>query len=226
MATVVVHGALGVFAWYAHAAPAPPTLVSRDLMVTRLVALGKPRDKFWLPRIPVPPRPQAPPPSIKVTDDMLAQAAPKEAPRPEDPEVSTEMRRALERARKLAETSAPEEPPEGSLTGSTAGTTANASEGDAYATAIYEAIRKNWVVPTGLSLGAVAALASEVRVAVSGEGALLEPALSRSSGSDLFDDSCVQAVMMTGKVPPPPAHLRLQYQGGILLVFEGQKLAH
>lgn len=222
--TLAVHGLLGVLVWWAHVGSPPPPEAPRDLMVAKMVTLGKPREKFWLPKKAVQPKPQAPPPTIKVTENETAAPAPKEAPRPEDPEVSKDLKRALERARKLAAASA-EEPPEGLPTGSAAGTATEASAGDAYATAIYEAIRRNWTVPTGLSLGAASALETDVIVTISDDGRLGTPRIKKSSGNELFDASCMEAIQATRDVPPPPPSERAKYRRGVVLQFEGKDLA-
>ena len=66
----------------AHNQQEPPLIMPRDFVRAEMVKLGKPRDKFWLPRITQPPRPTAPPNAIKLSEDPNAKAAPKEAPRP------------------------------------------------------------------------------------------------------------------------------------------------
>jgi outer membrane biosynthesis protein TonB len=225
LVTVALHLALGALVYFSHVRRPPPAPVVRDIMVTRLIHLGKPRDKFYLPRIVEPPRPKAPPPTIKVTEDLNAAPAKKETPRPPDPQPSKEVNRALERARELARHSAVEEPPEGSLTGSPHGTASQASEGDEYATAVYEAIRKNWSVPAGLSVGEVINLETEISVSIGPDGALLRPNMTRSSGNSLYDDSCMTAIQATGRVPPPPPAARQRFRRGVVLQFGGKDLA-
>jgi colicin import membrane protein len=223
-ATLLIHGGLGGLAYYAHMRGPPPPEGVHDLMVTRLVSLGKPREKFWLPRLPTQPKPKPVEKTIKVSEDLNAAPAQKEAPKVEDKNVSKDLKKALERARTLAQT-AGDEPPEGSLTGSTRGTASEASVGDEYATAIYEAIRKNWNVPTGLSLGAVSGLVVEIRVSVDESGTLGPPRLTRTSGNDLFDSSCMEAIQTTRTVPPPPAAVRAKFKRGMILEFDGKDLA-
>jgi TolA protein len=129
------------------------------------------------------------------------------------------MRRALKRAQMLAQ--ATEEPAEGSLTGSTEGTSTQGVSGDAYATAIFTAIRSNWVTPTGLITDSeLAELVAKIRLSIGEDGILSNPIVQKSSGNQYFDDSCIQAVKATGKVPPPPAKFK-----HIVLTFEGSKLA-
>jgi len=217
-ATLLIHVSLGALIYFAHVKSPPPIEVPRDLIVTKLVALGKPREKFWLPRIVQPPRPKAPPDVLKLSDDPNAPVAPKEAPKLEDADLSKEMRRALKRAQMLAH--ALEEPAEGSLTGSPLGTSSQGVAGDAYATLIDAAIRSHWVTPVGLITDSeLAGLVAKVRISISEEGALSNPTVKQSSGNPYFDDSCIQAVKATGKVPPPPAKYK-----HLLLTFDGSKL--
>lgn len=225
LATLSLHAAIGALVYYGHMVAPPPVERTRDLMVTQLVSLGKPADKRHLPRIVQPPRPTVEEPQIKVATDPNAPPQPKQPPKPDDAQQAKDLKRALERAKALAQANVPEEPPEGSLTGSALGTSTQASVGDEYATAIYEAIRRNWVVPTGLSRGDMTGLTAAIRVAIAPDGSLQDPSLLNSSGNDLFDDSCMQAVRATGRVPPPPAAMRAQFGRGLRLDFEGKDLA-
>ena len=218
-ATVLIHVGLIALIYFAHIKSPPPIEAPRDMIVTQLVALGKPRDKFWLPRIVQPPRPKAPTPTLNLTDDPNAKPAVKEAPKIDDADISKDMRRALKRAQLLAQ--ATEEPAEGSLTGSTEGTSTQGVSGDEYATAIFTAIRRNWVTPTGLITDAeLAGLVADVRISIREDGTLLAPQMTKSSGNQYFDDSCIAAVKSTAKVPPPPAKLHR-----FTLEFAGKDLA-
>jgi TonB family protein len=219
-ATLLIHALLVVLVYYGHLKTAPRPEAPRDMIVTRLVALGKPRDKFWLPRLVQPPKPKAPD-AIKVTDDPNALPAPKEAPKLEDATISKDLRRALERAKALAQNAAAEEAAEGSLTGSAEGTSNHAVSGDEYATAINDAVHKHWSTPTGfVSDSELAALSADVRISISADGVLANPRVTKPSGNQYFDDSCMQAVKATGRVPPPPAG----FKRGFTLVFEGKEL--
>jgi TonB family protein len=221
--TVALHIALAALVYFSHVRVPPPPPVVHDLMVTKLVHLGKPRDKFYLPRIVEPPRPKAPEPTIKIAEDPNAAPAKKEPPRPPDPEPSKQLKRALDRARQYAKNA--EEPTEGLATGSEQGTATEASVGDEYATAIYEAIKKNWSVPAGLSLGDVVNLDTAITVHISEDGTLVRPSMNKPSGNSLYDDSCMQAIQATHRVPPPPAAVRSRFRHGVVLEFGGKDLA-
>ena len=222
--TLLIHLGLVALVYFGHIKAPIPEEEPRDVMITHMVQLGKPREKFWLPRIVQPPQPKAPEPTIKVTENLEAKPTVKEAPRPEDPKISKALQRALNRARMLEQNEA-EEPPEGSLTGSATGTSNEASVGDEYATQIYEAIRKNWVVPTGLSVGDVINQETDIKISIGDDGTILSSTVRKGSGNSLYDDSCIQAVQTTHKVPPPPAAVRARYRRGVLLVFAGKDLA-
>ena len=128
--TLALHGGIFLAVARAHSQAEAPLIVEHDFVRAEMVKLGKPRDKFWLPRITQPP-PPAPPGRIKLADDPNAKPAPPEAPKPEDPKISKDLKRALERARKLEALAAPEEPDEGALDGSKLGTS-NQALGDQY----------------------------------------------------------------------------------------------
>ncbi len=223
VATLLVHCVIASLVMWSQMRGEEPGEQVRDMIVTHLVHLGKPREKFWLPRLVQPPRPKAPTPTIKVAEDPNAAPTPKEAPKVEDADVSKDLRRALQKAQALAKAT-PEEPDEGSLTGSALGTSTQASQGDEYATQISEAIRRNWNVPTGLNVGDVNKLSIEIRVSISATGELGDAKISTSSGNDLFDDSGLQAVKATGKVPAPPAALAFKFRRGMVLAFDGKDL--
>jgi TonB family protein len=220
-ATLLIHALLVVLVYYGHLKTPPRPEAPRDMIITRLVALGTPREKFWLPRIVQPPKPKAPA-AIKLSDDPNAAPAPKEAPKVEDSNISKDLRRALNRAKALAQSAAAEEAAEGSLTGSAEGTSNQAAIGDEYATAIHDAVLKHWSTPTGfVSDSELAGLSAEVRVSISADGVLANPKVIKPSGNQYFDDSCVEAVKATGRVPPPPAG----FKRGFRLGFEGKDLA-
>jgi TonB family protein len=222
--TLALHGAILGAVKYAHSQGSPPLEIPRDFVVAKMVKLGTPREKFWLPRITEPPPPQAPPPVLKVATDPNAAKAPPEAPRPENPVVAKDLKRALERARKLTALAEPE-PEEGQLTGSASGTASEASAGDAYATAIFEAIRRNWSAPSGLVSDAeLGRLATSIRIRVGADGSITDSRLLHPSGNSYFDDSCMTAISATRKVPPPPPAVRKLAARGFAIDFAGKDI--
>ena len=205
--TIALHG--GLFAWIAVAngKEQPPLVINRDFVVAEMVKLGKPRDKFWLPRLTQPQRSTAPPDSLKVAEDPNAKAAPKEAPRPDDPTISKDLKRALDRARKLEQLAVPDEPDEGSLTGSKLGTS-NHETGDAYQAQVVGALHQNYNVPAGINVDEINNNPPEIAFHIGSDGTISGVKLTKPSGNSFVDDACVDAAKLTGKVPPPPAGVR------------------
>ena len=222
--TLILHGAILGAVNYAHSRTAPPLEIPRDFVVAKMVKLGKPREKFWLPRITEPPPPTAPPAVIKVSENPEAPKAPPEAPRPETPKIAKDLKRALDRARKLEALAEPE-PDEGQLNGSATGTANEATLGDAYATAIHDAIQRNWTVPSGLvSDTELRRLTAEVRIRVGADGSITDSRLLHPSGNSYFDDSCMAAITATRKVPPPPPAVRKLAARGFAMDFDGKDI--
>jgi TonB family protein len=172
-----------------------------------MVKLGKPRDKFWLPRLTQPQRSTAPPDSLKVAEDPNAKAAPKEAPRPDDPTISKDLKRALDRARKLEQLAVPEEPEEGSLTGSKLGTS-NHETGDQYQAQVLGLMLQNYNLPAGINVDQINSNPPEIVFHISPSGAIADVRLTKPSGNSFVDDACVDAAKLTGKLPPPPPGTR------------------
>jgi TonB family protein len=201
--TLALHGGLFVAIAVANSKEQPPLVINRDFVVAEMVKLGKPRDKFWLPRITQPQRSTAPPDALKVAEDPNAKAAPKEAPRPEDPTISKDLKRALDRARKLEALATPDEPDEGSLTGSKLGT-ANQATGDPYLAEVKGTLLQNYDLPAGIAPDQIAK-PPLISLRIAEDGTLENIKPLKSSGNSFVDDACVSAAQRTRKVPPPPA---------------------
>jgi TonB family protein len=200
--TAALHGVIFLAIKAAHSQPQEPLIVPRDFVQAEMVKLGKPRDKFWLPKVHAAP-PPPPPDAIKLADDPNAKAAPVEAPKIEDPKTSKDVRKALERARKLESLIADEEPPEGQLNGSKAGTASQAI-GDQYIATIKGLLTQNYNLPAGMNADQIPN-PPEIRFRIGPDGTLSGIKLTKSSSNPLVDDACVSAAQLTRKVPPPPA---------------------
>jgi TonB family protein len=222
--TLLIHGALGYAVYVTQIKAPPPMTEERELITTQMVTLGKPREKFWLPKKVQPPPPKMEQPVIRVAEDPNAEPAPKEPPKLEDATISKDLRRALQRVRNLQQANVPEEDPEGSPTGSALGTSSEASVGDEYATKVFDAVRRNWNAPTLIDEATLAKLSTSIVVRIDGDGTLLDPQLRRPSGNDIYDDSCMQAIKATGKVPPPPPEVAAKFKRGVNLAFEAKNL--
>jgi TonB family protein len=225
--TLAIHAGLGALVWYGSIKAEQPEPHEREIMITQMIKFGTKREKFWLPRITEPPKPKVVEPTIKVAEDPNAKPAvkeePKEKEKPEKADLSKKVQEMLKRRKAMFQNA--EESTEGDPNGDRNSDSNTASEGDPYATAIYNAIRDHWTVPTGLSLGDVLNFETAISVRIAEDGTLLEPKLRRSSGNALFDDSCLQAVQATRHVPPPPPSQRAKYRRGLTLAFDGKSLA-
>jgi TonB family protein len=199
--TAALHAGILLAVAKAHEQGEVPLIVQRDFVRAEMVKLGKPRDKFWLPRITQPPRATVPD-AIKLAEDPNAKAAPPEAPKPEDPKISKELKRALERARKLEALAVPEEPEEGALDGSKLGAS-NRAIGDQYLAGILGQLRQNYNLPAGMAPDQIQ-MPPEIRFSIGADGTLSGAKLMKSSGNPLVDDACINAVQVTHKVTPPP----------------------
>jgi protein TonB len=199
--TAALHGVIFWAVKSAHGRPQEPLIVQRDFVQAEMVKLGKPRDKFWLPKVHTTP-PPPPPDAIKLSQNADAKAAPPEAPKIEDPKTSKDVRKALERAQKLGQL-AIEPDDEGDIKGSARGTSDHAI-GDPYEALIASTIKQNYNMPAGLTPDQIPQPA-EIQFRVGTDGTISGVKLLNSSGNPLVDDACVSAAQQTRKVDPPPS---------------------
>lgn len=196
---------------------APPL---RKPIIAKLVALGKPRDAHLLPRKESPP-PAASAPSVSSVPSLKPSSAP--AVKKREPTRQELMQRALARAMGRAEPRT-EEPPDperaGSETGSPEGTAATAEEGDAYFTAVHDAILENYVVPSVISERERLYLSASVLAYIGPNGQILKHEFQKKSGNTFFDQALELAIQRT-KLPPPPADLAKSLRDtGVVLNFK------
>jgi TonB family protein len=201
--TVALHGGILLAVAAAHSKQEAPLIVPHDYVVAEMVKLGKPREKFWLPRIVQPPPPKAPD-AIKLADDPNAKPVPKEAPREDDPKLNKDLKRALDRARKLeALAAAEQQEDEGLATGSRLGTS-NQAVGDQYLAQVKGLLLQNYALPAGIAAEEIHK-PPKIRITIGADGRLSGIKLLDSSGNSFVDDACVNAAQLTRQVPPPPA---------------------
>ena len=200
--TLAIHGGLLAAIAAANSQEQPPLVINRDFVMAEMVKLGKPREKFWLPRLVQPPPPKAPD-ALKISDDPNAQPKPKEAPRADDPNISKDMKRALERAKRLEALAAADEPDEGLATGSKLGTS-NQAIGDQYLAQVKGLLLQNYALPAGIAATEIQK-PPRIRITIGADGRLSGIKLLDSSGNSFVDDACVNAAQLTRQVPAPPA---------------------
>jgi TonB family protein len=200
--TLALHAGVLAAVATAHNQHEQPLIVPHDYVVAEMVKLGKPREKFWLPRLTAPPKPP-PPDAIKLSDDPNAKAAPKEAPKENDPKISKDLKRALDRAAKLSALEAPEEPEEGSATGQRLGAASQAA-GDQYLAQVKGMLMQNYALPAGIAPDQIQK-PPQIRMVIGADGTLTGIKLVTTSGNSFVDDACVNAAQATHRLPPPPA---------------------
>ena len=192
---------------------APPL---RKPIIARLVALGRPRDPHLLPRK------ESPPPAASASSKTAPSLKPAPAPPRREPSRRDLMERALARAAGKA-TPEPREPPDperaGSAQGSVEGTAATAEEGDAYFTAVHDAILENYVVPSVISERERLYLAASVLAYIGPDGRILKHEFQKKSGNSFFDQALDAAIEKTRLPPPPPDLAPSLRDNGVVLNF-------
>jgi outer membrane biosynthesis protein TonB len=193
----------------------PPPL--RKPIIAKLVALGKPRDKALLPRRETPP-PAAAPGRVSVPSLHPGAAAPKHVPTRREL-----MERALARAAGRASEEKPPAPDAeraGEKTGSPEGTAESSEAGDAYFTAVHDAILEAYLVPSVISERERLYLSASVLAYIGKEGNILKHEFQKRSGN-LFFEQDLETAIQRAKLPPPPAELAKQLRdGGVVLNFK------
>jgi colicin import membrane protein len=192
---------------------APPP---RKPIIAHMVALGKPRDAKLLPRK------ESPPPVAASSSGLTAPSKAPSTPARKEPTRSELMERALARAAGKAtpETREPPDPERaGSATGSVEGTAASAEEGDAYFTAVHDAILEHYVVPSVISERERLYLAASVVAFIGPDGRILRHEFQQKSGNAFFDQALELAIQQTKLPPPPPDLARSLRDSGVVLNF-------
>jgi len=195
--------------------PAPP----RKPIIAHLVALGRPRDPRLLPRKDsAPPVAAAPLAPARVPSTKSAPAA---TPHKREPTRQELMQRALARAAGRAEPDDREQDPEraGSEAGSAEGTATSAEEGDAYFTAVHDAILEHYVVPSVISERERLYLSATVIAWIGADGKILRHEFQKKSGNAFFDQALELAMEKTTLPPPPPDLARTMRDTGVALNF-------
>ncbi len=187
----------------------------RKPIIAHLVALGRPRDPRLLPRK------ESPPPSAA---QPLTAPTTKPGPAPKKPEPSRRelMERALASAAGHA-TPESREPPDperaGSASGSPEGTAASAEEGDAYFTAVHDAVLEHYVVPSVISERERLFLSASVIAWIGADGRILKHEFQAKSGNTFFDQALERAIEQTKLPAPPPDLARALRDSGVVLNF-------
>jgi len=201
-ATVTLHASAAVAIVLGHRIAAPPP-AAPEVMVARLVRLGKPRPPDLLPRKPTAP-PPAPTPVPAVDPAPKPETKPALATKPDPSVKPADLRTAMARARALARSAEEIEEPEGRPEGVAEGTSDRASEGDPYATEVWRRIKEGWRVPEMVSDRDLRRLRAVVFLRLSANGQIVEHRIVEPSGNRFFDASALEAIVTVQRLPPPP----------------------
>ena len=209
----------------AHSGPKEP----ENVVITKLVRLGKERPEHLLPRLPKEPPPPAPTPKpkkpepkpkpeVKAPPKPSAKPSPKPAAQPAPKPMS-----AIERARQLKSTSSAldrlrntrknsDAEIEGSQKGSQQGTVSSITQaiiGNKYMNEIHQCVKSNWTIE-GIDPSRIGGLSAVVFVRISARGTLSDYRIERSSGVTAFDRAVEKAIRRCGQVSRPPREIRKQ----------------
>ena len=190
----------------------------RKPIIAHMVALGKVRDPHLLPRKESPPPSAAAPAAVPVpSTSPKAPAVPSPARRP--PSRQELMQRALARAAGKVSSEPPDEERAGSPSGSPEGTAATAEEGDAYFTAVHDAIQETYVVPSVISERERLYLSASVLISIGPGGQVLKHEFEKKSGNSFFDQA-LELAIERARLPAPPAELSRIVRDGVVLNFK------
>ena len=147
-----------------------------------------------------------------------SKAAPS-TPQKRPPTRQEMMERALARAAGKATEEKPDEERPGQKTGSPQGTAESSEAGDAYFTAVHDAILENYVVPSVISERERLYLSASVLAYIGKDGHILKHEFQKKSGNSFFDQALEIAIQRTKLPPPPPELARSLRDTGVVLNF-------
>ncbi|MEK6606640.1 MAG: TonB family protein [Myxococcota bacterium] len=216
--TLAIHATLVAAMLFAHReSPAQAAAPPRSFVAAKLVRLGKPRDPKHLPRLETAPPPIAPATPISPSMDPATARPATPAPRPDEAaKLADTFRQARLRALRMGQQF---EEPEGLATGSVNGTATTEAQGDAYATAIDQAIRAVWRLPDLVRPEQLEGLVCEVFLRLAPDGRILEHRIVKPSGNRFLDASVVEALARVGALPPPPPDRLALIRQGLTIEF-------
>jgi TonB family protein len=204
-----------------------PTIdFSTDVIQTKLVRLGQPRDPKLLPRIVQAPAPAPDEKLISTKDDGLKEKEKKDEKR--DDKMKEALRKIEEEERRkqalqrIAERVGKDET-DGNPAGSAYGTDTEAgpmSLAQAYFARLQEHIKSQYSLPSILSDAERRRLQATITIYIEPDGKILKHEVEQSSGNDVFDQALEVAIVRASPVPEPPAFLRDMVAKGVSLRFK------
>ena len=194
---------------------APP----QQVLITKLVRLGTPRDKNLLPQKDEPPPTPPPPTAAAVTPPPPAESKAEPAPAPAKPTpavapAAKPPATAQERARALTKVDSAldklRRKVDGDKDGAVDGDVSDATLaliGNRYATIVQKCLKNNYVIE-GSDLRQVQHLSAVIALRIAADGRIVDFKVVQSPGVPAFEQAIARAVRRCGKVEPPPAEYR------------------
>lgn len=170
-------------------------------IIATLVKQGKKREETLLPRK----EPEAPPPP----QEKVPIPTPGVKPEPK-PKVTSDKPQPADKKKSLFDAlnkTAKAEENEGEEDGDPNGDSAK-QEGEKYFGVIKSGVRRNYDVSNTIPESERIRLSADVLIRLDAGGQLLEVAITRSSGNDVFDGAVLGAVKKAAPFGPPPPHLK------------------
>lgn len=200
----------------------PAINLDDNIVKTRLVKLGKPRDEKLLPRLDA----SKPPPDA-------SKMAPKlEEPKPDKQSPdATKKPSAADLIKKLKDESTPksadeiikermgEHTDEGQLNGDKEGDALNGEIKKTYFGTLVAHIRKHMEVSSTITDDQRVRLKATLSIKVGADGEVLEAKIQTSSGSSVFDNDVITAAKRSSPVPAPPPQVRALVEQGVAFNF-------
>jgi colicin import membrane protein len=204
--------------------PAAPAIdLQQKPIVAKLVRLGEKRPEDFLPRkpaaqpAPAPPAPVAAPAAPKAPAPAPAAKPPPPAPTPaaKPPPPGSTLASVLSKVKKQAQ-----DERYGAPDGD-AGGDSDTAEGERYLALVHRAIHANYRVPSTIPERERLYLQASIVVWIDPDGHVTRWSVEHPSGNPTFDAAVERTLKATGRVPPPPDHLRdTARRTGVALLFQ------
>lgn len=182
------------------------------VIVTRLVALGIPRNEKILPRISA----EASEPQKEIiinteSSQPSTKTGKKIDERKKRDEFSKKILSSISKVKKMMNTR-DSSYPVGDLNGSPFGDSTEGQYGDAYLTEIYNRIRGNYIIPDIINEKQRKELQAIVVIYIDPTGRLIKTEFEKKSGNPHFDNALLNAIKKSSPFKPPPKERTKEYR--------------
>lgn len=173
------------------------------MIVTRLVALGVPRNEKVMPRLTG--ESAAPKKEVVIStegDEKIEKSRKVEEKRRED-EFSKRLLSSINKVKRMVE-SRDNSPPVGDPNGSPFGDSTEVQEGDIYLTEVYNRIKSNYIIPDIINEKERKELRAVVVIYLDSDGRVIKYEFEKKSGNTHFDNALINAIKRSSPFKPPP----------------------